>query len=442
MLNTRLQAPGTTPVAAGRLSAGGLLAYGSLRAPLALLELPLFVLLPAFYGREAGLPLALVGLVLFAARALDAIADPLLGAWIGRTRERVGYRRWVLGALPFLALGFAALLKPPHEASTALLAGWLAAGSLATYLAWSTATIAHQAWGAELGADSAARVRVTGFREACGLGGVLVSALLLEPARADSLIAVFLAALAVSAWLMGRAPRPPSRVTPRHEPRSMLALMREPWAIVASDRRFIRLFAAFMANGIASALPATLVLFFVADVLGAAAHAPLFLLVYFLAAALGMPVWVAIGARLGARLAWLLGMLAAIAAFGWAFLLGPGDLVAFGLICAITGLALGADLAMPSALLASVIAATGGQGEREGACFGVWALATKINLAAAAGLGLPLLSWLGYQPGAAGAQTLALSFTYALVPCAFKLVAAWLLWRSTDLEPRSPGIPT
>lgn len=46
------------------LPAHALIAYGFLRAPLALLELPLFVLLPAFYGRDAGLPLAVVGGVL------------------------------------------------------------------------------------------------------------------------------------------------------------------------------------------------------------------------------------------------------------------------------------------------------------------------------------------------------------------------------------------
>jgi len=384
-----------------------------------------------------------VGMVLFAARALDAVADPLLGVWIDRSRGRAGYLRWVLAALPVLALGFAALLKPPEGASVAMLAAWLAGGSLVTYLAWSTATIAHQAWGAELGADPATRVRITGFREACGLAGVLVSALLLEPARADALIVAFLGALALAAWLLARAPRPATapRPTPRQSP-SILALIREPWAVIGSDRRFLRLLVTFMINGIASALPATLVLFFVADVLGAGSQAPLFLLVYFLAAALGMPAWVAIGGRMGARRAWLMGMLAAIAAFIWAFLLGPGDLVAFGVICAITGLALGADLAMPSALLAGVIAATGGRGEREGACFGVWALATKVNLAAAAGLGLPLLSLLGYMPGAEGGDTLALSITYALVPCAFKLAAAGLLWRSSDLEARSPMVPT
>jgi Na+/melibiose symporter-like transporter len=89
---------------------------------------------------------------------------------------------------------------------------------------------------------------------------------------------------------------------------------------------------------------------------------------------------------------------------------------------------------MPPALLAAAIAASGGRGEREGAYFGVWSLATKLNLALAAGLGLPLIGLLGYQPGTSDSNTLALSVAYAALPCLIKLVAAWLLWRLPSPE--------
>ena len=48
--------------------------YASLRLPLAILELPLYVLLPKLYSEL--LPIGIVGLMLLAARALDALADP------------------------------------------------------------------------------------------------------------------------------------------------------------------------------------------------------------------------------------------------------------------------------------------------------------------------------------------------------------------------------
>lgn len=372
------------------------------------------------------MPLALVGAVLFGARLVDAIADPLLGMAMDRSPGQGAYRRWIrMSVLPLL-VGFVAMLHPPAW-SQHWLAAWLAAGSVLTYVAWSSMTIAHQAWGAALSANSTTRVRVTGIREACGLVGVLASAALLEPHQASVLAALFAIALVVSAILLGRAP------LPRMRTRSSAGLG-SAWRDLRTDRTFLRLLAVFMLNGTASALPATLILFFVADVLGSASSAPVFLLLYFAAAALGMPLWIRLGVRLGTRRAWLVGMLAALLAFAWAFALGQGELIAFGAICAITGLALGADLAMPTALLASVIATSGRSGAREGAYFGVWSLATKLNLALAAGLGLPLIGVLGYQPGVAESRTFALSFAYAALPCLIKLAAVALLWRLRDLD--------
>ncbi len=53
----------------------------------------------------------------------------------------------------------------------------------------------------------------------------------------------------------------------------------------------------------------------------------------------------------------------------------------------------------------------------------------KANLAIAAGLALPLLAALGYAPGAGG-EPRALSVVYCLLPCAFKIASALLLWAS------------
>ena len=100
-------------------------------------------------------------------------------------------------------------------------------------------------------------------------------------------------------------------------------------------------------------------------------------------------------------------------------------------MCVLSGVALGADLALPPALLAGVIAHAGHSGSREGAYFGAWSWATKMNLALAAGIALPLLQKLGYVPGVADAAgNHALRIGYALLPCCLKLLAALLLWRA------------
>jgi Na+/melibiose symporter-like transporter len=181
-----------------------------------------------------------------------------------------------------------------------------------------------------------------------------------------------------------------------------------------------------MLNGIASAVPATLVLFFIQDRLQAPqAMEPLFLGSYFLSAALSIPLWLAAVRRIGLARAWLAGMALAIAVFAWATQLGAGQTLEFAVVCALSGLALGTDLALPGALLTGVIQANGHANQAEGAYFGWWNFATKLNLALAAGLALPLLGLFGYAPGVRDAGALnALVVAYCVLPCLLKLAAA------------------
>ena len=179
-------------------------------------------------------------------------------------------------------------------------------------------------------------------------------------------------------------------------------------------------------------------LFFIEDVIKAPAQAALFLIVYFAAGAAGMPLWVWLSARIGKGRAWFAGMILSIVAFVWAFTLGTGDLLAFGIICVMSGIGLGADLALPPSMLADVIDQDerAGIGRNEGAYFGLWNLVTKMNLALAAGIALPALSLLGYAPqtsNAASALTY-LAAIYALLPCALKAVAVIALFRTSFFQ--------
>jgi GPH family glycoside/pentoside/hexuronide:cation symporter len=425
-------APGATGAtgadAAPALRPREYLAYGLLRAPLALLELPLFVLLPTFYAETLGVDLTVVGAILFFTRLVDAVADPTIGVLLDRRPGARTYRRWILWALPALAIGYAALFTPPAGVS---LPAWLAIASVVTYIAYSVVSIAYQAWGARLGATPVERVRVTASREAFGLLGVLLSASLLLPERVGWLVTLFVVAAVLGAIAISRAPLPRHPSGPPAEPVAsrpgLRAQFASTWRDVAGSRAFRWMLAAFMVNGIATAIPATLVLFYVGDVLQAPQRAPLFLIAYFLAAAAGMPVWVRIARIAGLRNAWLFGMALAVFAFVWAFGLGEGDSATFLVVCVVTGFALGADLAVPPALLATVLAEEDAPRSRDGAFFGVWNLATKVNLAAAAGLALPVLDQLGYAPGGQAGNTFALSATYALLPSALKLVAGVVL---------------
>jgi GPH family glycoside/pentoside/hexuronide:cation symporter len=410
-----------------RSRAGSGLSYGSLGLPLAFVALPLYVVLPNHYATAYGVPLAALGTMLLGARLLDAFADPWIGRWTDLWFAHSVRRVLIAASIASLvaAAGFLALFFPTVVGTKALLV-WCGAMLAPTYLAYSVLGVIHQSWGARLGGDETERTRVVAWREGLALAGVLIASVLPSLAGLAITGVVFALGLAVGVACLAHAPRPS---------RSGLAAdaaMVLPFANPA----FRRLLIVFVVNGIASAMPATLVLFFIRDRLQLAAYEPLFLFSYFAAGALSMPLWVRAVPRFGLARLWSAGMAIAIAAFVWAAALDTGALLGYLAVCIASGLALGADLALPSALLAGVIQRAGHGGQAEGAYFGWWNFAIKLNLALAAGVVLPLLAALGYTPGARGGDALAsLTLAYCLLPCALKLAAAVLLWR---LWMRSP----
>ena len=400
---------------------GGVLAYGLLGLPLAFAALPIYVHLPGFYAASTGLELAWLGVVLLVARLFDAAIDPVLG-WLA---DRVSRPRMVaLALLPFAA-GFVALLNPQGP-SPAL---WLLLSLLVTYLGFSAASVAYQAWGAGIAGDSVTRTRLTAAREGFGLVGVVLAAALPALLASDLQAGVqrlswllppllLLSALVSLGWW--RSGQVSKRIAGESSPADLFAGLHT----MLAEQAFRRLLMVFVLNGIASALPATLFLFFVADQLAVADAGGALLALYFIAGAVSLPLWLRVARRLGRALAWLAAMLLAMLAFAGAGQLGAGDLWPFALICLLSGLALGADLSLPAAIAADL-------GERcamSGTCFGIWNLVTKLNLALAAGLALPLVGAFGYAPGGSTGLS-ALVFAYAFLPLLFKALAALLLWR-------------
>ncbi|WP_079436136.1 MFS transporter [Zoogloea sp. LCSB751] len=401
------------------MSSGAALAYGALGLPLAFAALPIYVHVPRYYVETTGMDLTLLGSILLGARLLDAFVDP----WLGWLADRWPRRRMLAFALLPFAIGFVALLNPRPN----LPALWLIGSLVLTYLGFSAASVAYQAWGAALGGDSALRTRLTAAREGFGLIGVMLAAALPGLLADDLSTGTAHLSWVLPPLLLVAAAATFSRVGADLPVAAAGMPLGRSMGRALGDAAFRRLLGVFIVNGIAAALPATLFLFFVADVLGAANASGPLLALYFVAGAASLPMWVRLAARYGRVRAWALAMLLAVAAFASAAFLGSGDIAAFAVICLASGLALGADLALPAAIAADL----GQRQGQAGACFGLWNLVAKLNLALAAGLALPLLDLLDYRPGGAGGLE-ALSFAYALLPLGFKLLAAALLWRWRD----------
>jgi GPH family glycoside/pentoside/hexuronide:cation symporter len=400
-----------------------LAAYGAMSFPLAFAGLPIYLHAPDFYAVNFGQSLAALGAVLLALRLFDAFQDPVIG-YLGDKFHAYCRHVLIFGVL-MLALGFWMLFHPLSQFPLA----WFALSILVCTTGFSVVSINFQTLGGLWRIREEDRTKVTASREAIGLVGLLIASV--TPAFLAGLggsAAAFhwmtlgyLPILGIATWLlfhwMGSA-------SLRLQSRAQKSPLKNSWRKLLSHRWRQIFFGLFFLNTFASAIPAVLVLFFIRDRLGAESFTGLFLLIYFLSGALSMPIWTRFARRFGKVRAWEISLAAAIFTFSWAAFLQQGDIVEYALICAFSGMALGADLALPPAILADHIADD--QCERDASrLFSIMAFLSKSALAIATGLALPLLGILGYHPNAGADVNLSyvLTLIYAGLPCVFKLGA-------------------
>ena len=397
-----------------------LLQYGLLALPIAFAGLPIYIHAPDFYATELGIPLASIGIVLLLLRVIDAVQDPLIGSVSDRFHRQ---RHWVvlLGIL-MLGGGFWMVFHP--MASHPLL--WLALSVVICTTGFSIASINLQAVGGLWQVAPSERTRVASTREALGLVGLLaasvIPAVLMQrysAAQAFHLLALgYIPLLALCAYAFFRWLRHASLTRPESSfPLPFLELWKAPWL-----RRFMLV---YILSTFASSIPGVLVLFFIRDHLQAEDQTGVFLLLYFLSGALAMSLWQHIAGKRGKKYAWGASMVLACVTFVWAFLLQPGDVWPFALVCLLSGIAFGADLALPPAMIADHIASMH-HARAASRYYALLAFFSKAALALATGMMLPALGWAGYQPGQADV-TGALPIAYALIPCIIKASAALLL---------------
>ncbi len=411
------------------LSGPALAAYAAPALPLAALAVPLYIYLPTLYAETLGLGLTLVGAILLAARIFDALTDPLVGVLADRFPRR---KPWLLGALPLVCVSVWALFFPPAGAGAGHLLGW----SLALYLGWTALQVPYLAWGTDLSHAYHGRTRIAGAREAALLIGTLAATLTpallgltgLAAVNALGLMIVVLLvpAIGLACW---RLPEKAPVLTPKPS-------RKEAFRLLVTNKPFRLLLVAYLLNGIANGLPATLFLSFVADRLGAPEATGPALALYFVSGLAGVPLWLWLSRRWGKHRVWRAGLLLSCAAFLPAPFLSLGDAPLFFALAVATGLMMGADLVLPPAMQADVIEADrlAGGGERAGLYFALWGMATKASLALAVGLAFPLLDLAGFVPGTTQSSGgWALAALYGGAPLAFKLLA-WGLLRGYALD--------
>ena len=386
---------------------------------LAAAGLPLYIHLPAYASGELGMSLGALGGLLIGLRVLDFVQDPLLGRMV----DSFPNARALFAALALLGLGLGfALVFAFLPAAGQLF--WLILGLALLFTAHSLGSILFYGQSTALAGGEAGLVKLAAYREGGSLVGVLLAALaptLFVAAGADDggypAFGLGLAAMAGAVWLLTR--RLWQITGPATSPMQLSAL---------KSVGGVQLLWIALINSLPVALTSTLFLFFVQDKLGLDALAGPLLMLFFLAAALSVPLWSALVRRHGARRILPLAMTLAIVSFMGAALLPEGAALPFALICLASGAALGADMVILPVLFSTALARAG---LSAGAAFGLWSFAGKLSLALAAALALPALQLAGYTPNAVNTpQALTtLTLAYAVIPCIIKIAAIILVAR-------------
>ena len=416
--------------------------------------IPAYVLLPSLYGDTLGLGLTLTGLVFFAIRLIDMITDPLVGYLSDRSQSR---KPWVGAGAVIAGIGIWFVFNPPLHPSAFYLFGWASV----LFIGWTMFQVPYLAWGAELSGDYKQRSQISALREGAGVigilcaGGVPVMLAVNGPLEQTSLLAtvtIVLGAVAVPCLMLfvpdmlrnmaGRARA--GAVRSQAGSGDMRASVPSPsqWAGLWQNRLFVRLLGAWLINGLANGLPAVCFPLFVKYGLGLGQEDQnILILIYFACAVVAMPVWVGASGPVGKHRVWCGAMIMAIVAFAFVPVLDVGDFAGFAVICALTGAALGADLALPPAIQADVDdwdRYRFGK-RRTGLLFALWNMTNKLAMAVAAGVAFPILGYLGLTDVSSTAangtnpdDTLAmlmLLVIYALIPIVLKIMAVVMMWR-------------
>lgn len=398
--------------------------YAVFAAMLGTAGLPIYIHAPKFFVDNYGVSLSALGLSLFFLRLLDFVQDPLLGKLAERTRKYRVAPVWIAGLL--MALGMFGLFAMQAPISPVL---WFCLTLSAVFSGFSFLSIRFYAQGVssfgEPGQLLLARWRETGSLLGICLAAMAPKLSLIFSGNVFWLYAVLFSGLVVVALLAMQ----------RHWTIFSSSVAEPSSAFILSDPVVRQLLILAVLNTAPIAVSSTLFLFFVESRLMEPDMAGPLLILFFLTAAVAAPIWTFCAGRFGARRILLFAMISAIVSFAYAFFLQTGQVSTFAIICTASGATLGADLAILPAIFARRLASTGVRAE---IAFGFWNFASKVSLAIAAVIVLPVLEFFGFQPGLENSENglFALSFGYAALPCALKLLAIWMLLRLQLGDPK------
>jgi GPH family glycoside/pentoside/hexuronide:cation symporter len=410
------------------------IAYGAPYLAKAFLFTPMLAFVPSFYAADHGLPLALLGTIIFITRISDVITDPLIGWVSDRTRTRWGRRKvYILGGLPLLIGSAWMVLVPQGEVDIWYAAIWMTL----LYLGFTLVDIPYRAWGAELVAGYDSRTRIVAWRESFGMASGLAALALIVAApslglgsTADTLriLAILFTALSLpltllTLWLV---PEPAIAEVGKRPATSL----RQQLAVLRGNRPFMWLMGGVIVLLSGGIIGASLHLIVMESYFGIRSWFPYILGGESIAGIVSAPFWVWLSKRIGKHRALAAGTLAMGLLSAPIPLLSPTDHYLYAAIIITRGFAGGALAILIASMLADVIDVdTLASGDaRGGFFFALMSMVGKLGIAVGSLVGLALPALFGFEAASkdnSDAALDALIMTYAWIPMVIMTSASW-----------------
>ena len=387
------------------------------------------IFLPALYAEKYGISLISIGIVIFFAKLIDIISDPIMG-WLNDLGV-LKRKTWMLIGALVCGVSIFYLFVPfiqPNEFYLGIFISLL-------YLGWTIFQVPFLSFGYDLEQNYHLRTRLSATREIFILMG-LIASVSLPVVLGIKDVEIFIAYLAIFSGivfltLFFLTLKEPHK-SRNHEMKRVSAQIK--LGSLFKDLIFLRLIVAWLINSLANVLPSVCFVFFVSYVLGGSNESrDKILLFYFLSAFLGMPMWVRVSKHIEKKYVWLVSMLASAIFFSLVLFLNAGDITLFLIISILTGICLGADLAIPPSIQSDLV-------DRHKLVYGVdisglffssLTLINKLAFGIASIVSFSLLDAFSFQAGNSVDEKIKflLYFLYAGLPVFLKLCASYLIWQ-------------
>ena len=382
--------------------------------PLAAAQIAVYIAVPAIYSKIAAVGISITGLVIMISRVIDMITDPILGTYLDRMVEKIGWKFWLLIGFPLISIGIFILFNPLDDLEIFC----LLLGVIFVTLGWTFFSIPW--WGIGIAisnSNSNDRFKVVSFRELLTIPGVILGLFLIHFSNISGEIFLIVSILFLSPLFIKKIPIPNiSNVKGTSYFLNIKNLFKD-------NSNFKYLCLSYFFIGLSNGVTSILFILFVEFIIGGSPQN--FLSIYFISAFMGLPFVYMLASKYNKKRIWTSFILLACICFLPVVFLSTNSTTLFMVICIISGFCLSADLIIPSSIQADIIYKEQQQNKNVlvGKIYSVWSFIQKLSLALSAGVCLPLLGYFGFNPSEVNTQLLPLSFAYGIIPIILRIPA-------------------